>query len=55
MALENLKSAYNDLSENQAKRAERRSQANNVKTSYGNISDNLAERNKRRLEGRPKT
>jgi len=54
MALENLKSAYNDLSENQAKRAERRSQANNVKTSYGNISDNLAERNKRRLEGRLK-
>ena len=54
MALENLKSAYNDLSENQAKRAERISIANNVQTSYGNISDNLADRNKRRLEGRLK-
>ena len=54
MALENLKSAYNDLSENQAKRAERRSQANNVKTSYGNISQNQADRAKRRLEGRLK-
>ena len=54
MALENLKSAYNDLSENQAKKAERRSRANNVQTSYGNISENLADRNKRRLEGRLK-
>ena len=54
MALENLKSAYNDLSENEAKRAERRSRADNVQTSYGNISKNKQDRADRRLEGRLK-
>ena len=54
MALENLKSAYNDIGKNKTDSDKRRSQANNVKTSYGNISDNLADRNKRRLEGRLK-